>query len=235
MSEPGSPLVIAHRGASVRERENTVRAFEVAAELGADWVELDVRRSADGVIVVHHDATYHDGRLLRSLTSDELPDDIPSLAEAFEACGDLGVNIEIKNLPEDPDFDNQHEVADAVAGMVHAYRPLDKVLVSSFNIDDVDRIRSIDPSIPTAWIFFEMSSVAQIIDRAVAHGLDAVNPYFGFVDTAFVEKAHGAGLKVFPWTVDDPERIVELAEQGVGGVITTVPAVAISALAGRGS
>jgi glycerophosphoryl diester phosphodiesterase len=230
METSTGPLVIAHRGASVRERENTVRAFEVASELGADWVELDVRRTADGVIVVHHDAHYADGRLLRSLTGEELPDDVPSLAEAFEACGDLGVNIEIKNLPEDPDFDNDHEVADAVAGMVRAYRSLDKVLVSSFNINDVDRIRQIDPEIPTAWLFFEMASVDQVIERAVAHGLDAVNPYVGFVDHAFVEKANQAGLKVYAWTVDDPERIAELAEQGVDGIVTNVPDIALKAL-----
>ena len=83
---------MAHRGASLAEPENTVAAFERARELGADWVELDARRSADGVVVVHHDAHLADGRLIADLTMDELPDGIPSLAEALEACDGMGVN-----------------------------------------------------------------------------------------------------------------------------------------------
>ena len=82
----GRPLVIAHRGASVDRRENTVEAFEEAAVQGADWVELDVRLSADDVLVVHHDAHFDDGRLVRETPADEVPDYVPNLAEAFEAC-----------------------------------------------------------------------------------------------------------------------------------------------------
>ena len=82
----GRPLVVAHRGASVGRRENTVEAFEEAAAQGADWVEMDVRLSADGVLVVHHDAHFDDGRLVRETPADEVPDYVPNLAEAFEAC-----------------------------------------------------------------------------------------------------------------------------------------------------
>src|SRR5579862_7815521 len=64
----GRPLVLAHRGASAVAAENTVAAFAKARELGADGVELDVRRSADGVLVVHHDAALHGGGVIASLT-----------------------------------------------------------------------------------------------------------------------------------------------------------------------
>ena len=90
-------LVVAHRGASAAAAENTLPAFRLARELGADWVELDARRTADGVVVVHHDAHLPDGRILAELTADELPESVPNLAEALEECDGMGVNVEIKN------------------------------------------------------------------------------------------------------------------------------------------
>ena len=68
-----APTVIAHRGAREAARENTLPAFRLAREFGAEWVELDARRTADGVVVVHHDAQLADGRVLAELTVDELP------------------------------------------------------------------------------------------------------------------------------------------------------------------
>ncbi|HLU41847.1 MAG TPA: glycerophosphodiester phosphodiesterase, partial [Microthrixaceae bacterium] len=78
-SEP-SVLVIAHRGASADHRENTIEAFHGAREQGADWVELDVRRSADGALVVHHDPVYADGRTVARVAADDRPDHVPLLA-----------------------------------------------------------------------------------------------------------------------------------------------------------
>ena len=173
----GRPLVIAHRGASVDRRENTVEAFEEAAVQGADWVELDVRLSADDVLVVHHDAHFDDGRLVRETPADEVPDYVPNLAEAFEACGDMGVNVEVKNLPGDPDHDASDQVCAAVAGLVVAYRPTDELLISSFDISAVDRIRGTDPSLPTGWLVVERHGTDLVLDRAVAHGHGSVNPW----------------------------------------------------------
>ena len=123
------PLVVAHRGASVDCPENTVEAFMEARSQGADWVELDVRVSADDVLVVHHDAHYADGRLVREVAMDEVPDHVPSLAEAFEACDGMGVNIEVKNLPGDPDHEASVVACEAVAGLASAYRPPELLLV----------------------------------------------------------------------------------------------------------
>ena len=104
-------LVIAHRGASRAERENTIAAFRRAVEMGADGIELDVRRSADDRLVVHHDAALADGRLIRHTGSADLPDHIPSLAAALDACEGAFVNVEIKNDPSDPDFDPSRRAA----------------------------------------------------------------------------------------------------------------------------
>ena len=218
--------VIAHRGASKAAQENTLDAFRLAQTMGAEWVELDARRAADGVVVVHHDAHLADGRILAEISSEDLPDYIPNLAEALEACGDTSVNIEIKNLPNDPDYDEDHLVADAVAGLVQAYLGPQRALITSFNIDAVDRIRAVDPSIPCGWLLFQMTDPASAIGRAVAHEMTAIHPWDVLVDVNFVNRAHDAGLLVNVWTVDDPQRMAQLIEIGVDGICTNVPDVA---------
>lgn len=218
--------VIAHRGASQAAQENTLEAFRLAQAMGAEWIELDARRAADGVVVVHHDAHLADGRILADQSSEDLPDYIPNLAEALEACGATRVNIEIKNLPNDPDYDEDHLVADAVAGLVQAYLGPERALITSFNIDSVDRIRAVDPSIPCGWLLFEMTDPASAISRAVAHGMRTIHPWDVLVDVNFVNRAHAAGLLVNVWTVDDPERMLQLVDMGVDGICTNVPDLA---------
>lgn len=218
-------LVIAHRGASAAAPENTIESFILARELGADWIELDVRRTADGVVVAHHDAHLPDGRLLGDLVVDELPDHIPSLAEALEACDGMGVNIEIKSLPDDPDFDADQLVSAAVAGLVVAYLGPERSLVTSFNIHAVDSVHRVDPSIPIGYVT-ELWDPRQAVDRAVAHEMQHLHPYDAITDAALVRRAHDAGLHVHVWPVDDPRRMVELIELGVDGIITNVPDVA---------
>ena len=96
------PLVLGHRGASAVAPENTVAAFSRARELGADGVELDVRRSADGVLMVHHDAEIEGLGALGAHTFAEVRDTqptVPTLEEALDACRGLVVNAEVKCLP----------------------------------------------------------------------------------------------------------------------------------------
>lgn len=223
-------LVVAHRGASAAAPENTVEAYRLARELGADWVELDVRRTADDVLVVHHDASLADGRVIRKTQADDLPGSIPTLLEAIDACEGMGIDIEIKNAPDDPDYDAEHQVSEAVAGLITAYELHDRVLVSSFDIGAVDRIRALDPAIPTGWLIFAPSDPASIIERTAAHGHQAVNPHAALTDRALVRRAREAGLAVYVWTVDDPERMAELLELGVDGIITNVPDIARSVI-----
>lgn len=205
-----------------------MEAFRLARRLGADWVELDARLSADGVVVVHHDAHLGDGRMVAELTLDDMPDEVPSLAEALEACEGMGVNIEIKNLPDDPDYDADHAVVDAVAGLAQAYLGPERTIVSSFNMESVDRMHAVDPSLPCAWLFFQMTDPMAVVDRAVAHAMAAIHPYDTLVDPAMVRRAHAAGLEINVWTVDDPERMAALVEMGVDGICTNVPGVARS-------
>lgn len=224
--------VIGHRGASSTHPENTIAAFRAAAEDGADGVELDVRRTADDVLVVFHDAHLPNGEVLRTVLSDDLPPAIPTLAAALEACADLWVNIEIKNLPEDPDYDSEHGISVAVAGLILAFDAADRVIVSSFDISSVDRIRSLNPGIPTAWLVWGGSDPTSLIERSRDHGHRAIHPHDLLVDEAFVTRAHDAGLEVNVWTVDDLDRVHQLAELGVDGIITNTPRQVVAALRG---
>lgn len=224
-------IVLAHRGASGACRENTIDAFATAVAMGADGVELDVRRTADGALAVHHDPHLADGRLLCEVAVPDLPSHVPSLVEALSACGDRLVNVEVKNWPRDPDHDPGLAVATAVAGIVGPMR--ERVLVSSFNLADVDRVREVDPSIATGTLATfgpDADLAGRFVDRARRRGHTAVHPHHGAVTPHLVALAHAAGLAVNTWTVDDPDRIRELAALGVDGIVTNVPDVALAAL-----
>jgi glycerophosphoryl diester phosphodiesterase len=223
--------VIAHRGASADHPENTVEAFRAAGPLGADWVELDVRRTADGALAVHHDAHLGDGRAIVEISAADLPAHVPSLSEALDACRPLGVNVEIKNSPHEVDFDATAALVEAVVEVIRGCSQ--PILVSSFHGPTLDRVRSVDPSIATALLTFDLSDPARAVADAVAAGHVALHPFDRTVTRELVALAHEAGLTINVWTVDDPARIEELAEMGVDGIVTNVPDVAAAVL-GRG-
>lgn len=223
-------LIIAHRGASRAEPENTLAAFRRAVEMGADGVELDVRRTGDDRLVVHHDARLADGREIRGIAAGELPEVVPSLTGALDACEGVFVNIEIKNDPSDPDFDPTDWVLQRV-GVELAGRGADhRWLISSFRWETVERCRRLLPGVRTAWLVVDLDD--DMTDRCARHGHDAIHPWVGSVTPEKVAAAHRRGLAVNTWTCDDPVRMAELIALGVDGICTNVPDVA---LAVRGS
>ena len=221
--------VIAHRGASRLAHENTIAAFEMAAIAGADGVELDVRRTADGVLVVHHDARVSDGRVIVETPWQELPAYVPMFGEALDACGGLWVDIEIKNDERDPDFDPHDRVAVEVLATL-AERGGGRWLISSFRLATIDRCRLLDPTVPTAWLTMEFG--AATVDAARTRGHTALHPWEAAVTADEVERSHEAGLLVNVWTCNDPLRAAALAMAGVDGVVTDVPDVVRAAIHG---
>ena len=225
--------VWAHRGASAAERENTLAAFAAAVAMGADGVELDVRRTADGALAVHHDAVLADGRPLVELTAAELPAHVPLLDAALDACGDLVVNVEVKNLPGEPDHDPDERVAEAVARLVVAEGLQERILVSSFNLLAIDRCVAVDPSVPTGFLVLlapDRDVAGRIVDRARRHGHRAIHPHHVGVTPYLVEHCAAVGLACNTWTVDDPQRMRELAALGVDAIVTNVPDLALETL-----
>lgn len=219
-------LIIAHRGASADLPENTVAAFARAVEMGADGVELDVRRTADDRLVVHHDARLADGRVIRDLRHDELPAHVPELDAALDACAGAFVNLEIKNDPTEPDFDPTDWVAHRAIALLERLGAGPRWLISSFRLDTVERCRLLSPRVRTAWLVPLLDRA--IVERVAAGGHDAVHPWVGALARSDVRDAHVAGLAVNTWTCDDPPRIRQLIAWGVDGICTDVPDVALA-------
>ncbi|MBI2705560.1 MAG: glycerophosphodiester phosphodiesterase [Actinobacteria bacterium] len=240
-SERANPqvAVVAHRGASRAFPENTLAAFEGAARLGADGVELDVRRTADRQLVVHHDpAVAGTSQPIVEQRRDELPDSVCSLADALAVCKrsspPLAVNIEIKSDRDEPDYDPEYWICDAVIEAVEAglgeLLSRDRVLVSSFDVRAIDRVRAHELRMPTGLLSARLDDAFKVVKLVSVRGHVALNPWDPFVTPALVGAAHDAGLAVNVWTVDDPDRMRELVDFGVDGIITNVPDVARAVL-----
>ncbi|HUF33232.1 MAG TPA: glycerophosphodiester phosphodiesterase [Acidimicrobiales bacterium] len=228
--------IFAHRGASAAQPENTLAAFRAAVDLGADGVELDVRRTADGALAVHHDATLADGRVVVEVAAVDLPSTVPLLDAALDACGDLVVNVELKDLPGEAGHDPAHPMVPAVLRAVADARAGNRVLISSFDVTAVDRVLALDAAMPTAFLAVfgaDPERGARLLDRCRRHGHRTFHPIHVGVDAELVARCAEAGIALNAWTVDDPARIAELAALGVDGVITNVPDVARRALAAR--
>jgi glycerophosphoryl diester phosphodiesterase len=229
---PEGPAIIAHRGASATHAENTLEAFIAAHSLGADAVELDVRRTADGHLIVIHDATYPDGRPVAHTPAAERPAHVPSLADALAAAEPCWVNVEIKNLPHEVGHDPEEAVAVDAARWL-ADGPSVTVLVSSFTPPTLAAVRRTAPQLDTALLLFAIGDPATTVAEAVSAGHAAIHPFDPIVDVTLIDAAHDAGLAVNVWTVDAPDRIRQLADLGVDGIVTNMPDVAARALGRR--
>jgi glycerophosphoryl diester phosphodiesterase len=223
------PLVLGHRGASAFASDNSIEAFELALAHGADGVELDVRFTADEIVVLHHDAdvgemgplVYHDFETIRS-THPELP----TLDEALAVLGDLVVNVEIKNSPLDADFDPTHKMADVVARWTARHDIHDRVVVTSFNPDTVAAVRRADPTIVTGQLVEIGFNIKRGVDAIAAAGHSWIAPFVADVTQdaeTVIEATHAAGLRMMVWTVDDPADIAVIAAASVDGIISNDP------------
>jgi glycerophosphoryl diester phosphodiesterase len=213
--------------------ENTLEAFVAASALGADGVELDVHRTADGGLVVHHDAGARGIGVLAERTEAQIRaarPEIPTLEEALDACAGMLVNIEVKNLPGDADYDPTDGVAAGVVDLLARRHRKDAVLVSSFNLESADRVRALDGSIPTGLLTLFGMDPVDGVEIAHAHGHGAVHPDLralaGNAAAATVARAHELEIAVNAWTVNGEDEMRRLAAAGVDAIITDVPDVA---------
>jgi glycerophosphoryl diester phosphodiesterase len=219
-------LVLAHRGVTDRFPENSVAAFAEARRIGVDGVELDVRRSADGALVVHHDPEVPGVGPVKDLRVRDLPPGVPLLEEALDACQGMVVNVEIKS---DGDEALPRAVAAALADLGWGRQ----VVVSSFDRGCIDTVRLADPGLPVAWLLGWGSEPRRSLQEAVHAGYEGVHPFHRSVDSTLVRDASSAGLAVRPWTVNEPTDLRAMADYGVDAVITDRPTDAIALARGR--
>jgi glycerophosphoryl diester phosphodiesterase len=216
---------VAHRGASLAAPENTLEAFRLAVTLGADAIELDARRTRDGRVVVHHDATLPGAdEPLISLTRAEvanLAPSVPDLDDALAACSGAWVDIEIKNSPFDPDHDAEDSTLEAITPLVD-----ETIIISSFNPTTV--ARSHRRGIRSGWLLTRSMDPLSVLDEWP--GYEFVLPPLETFSIAIAERAALADAEVGVWTVDDPAEIEALASQGVGAIFTNAPDLALGVL-----
>ena len=246
------PIVVAHRGASATEPENTIPAFEAAIAAGADAVEFDVRLTADGVPVVLHDAGVErmtDGLgLVRDLTAAQVAGltiatreggttRLPTLeATLIALSGRIGIDIELKQLPGEPDFEPEGDrLVEATLRALDAAAFVGPVLLSSFNPLAIAAARRLAPEVPTGLLAHPSVEADVALDFARAEGHDWVLPPVVRVLAAgegFPGRVHEAGLRVAAWTTDDPAEARSLMRSGVDAVATNDPATIVAARVG---
>ena len=259
-ADGSAPLIIGHRGASARAPENTLAAFRLALEEGADGLELDVRLARDGVPVVIHDATLdrtalRDGAV-ETLDSDELSslgagtwfnrhnpslaqepftrECIPTLAQVFEHFGGRARVLYVEMKCEDPA--NGAPLARAVVELTRAHDLADRVVVKSFAHALVRESKRLAPEIRAAALFDRnwsrpLVSPSTILSEAEACGADEISLHLSLLRRATVEAAHGKGLAAVAWTVDTPFWLRRATALGLRAVITNRPAEMRDALA----
>ena len=224
--------IYAHRGLHVHERENTAAAFAGAVELGVDGVELDVRSTLEGVVVVHHDAALR-GRRVALTPREKLPPYVPTLAEALRVCRGIAVNVELKNSPEEgEDYDASGRFVHDVVEAVRAARASEAVLFSCFDRSTCLQLRALDASIRVGWLLERRDKVIESLEWAREMGLDAVHPHVSKVSPGAVTLARELELAVNVWTVNTVSDLRAMVELGVDGVITDEPARALRLVEG---
>ena len=228
-SSYGQVKVIAHRGLSSLAPENTLEAFQQAIDLGADYIELDVRTTKDDSLVVIHDATI-DRTCTASGAINELPfntlrkfsagytekfDDrfhterIPTLRETLLLAKDkIKVCIEIKRA-----------VPEKVVELVRELNMTSQVIILSFDYNILSRVRAFDQNI--SLIFLRTIGMASDIEKASE--INAYGVAFYFATQNMIKKAHNRGLKFWRWTMNSTSKMVEMIDEGTDGIITDYP------------
>jgi glycerophosphoryl diester phosphodiesterase len=223
-------LIIAHRGASHYFHENTLAAFEAAIDMSAEMIEFDVRRTADGVLVIHHDHDF-DGAKIMAMEKAQIEERstsagyaIPTLVEVLKLCeGKLPLDIELK----EPGYEEQ--VLETVLGILDT----DGFLITS-NFDFVlRRIKELNPTIRTGLIIGNRPRWQLLTRffpgrRARRAGVDLLVVSQKLVELGFLFTTRNLGLPVWVYTVNDRRELWKYITDGrVGGMFSDRPDIAL--------
>ncbi len=234
------PLVIAHRGASAYAPENTLAAFELAHAQGADMLELDVQRSADGVLVVFHDTTTErwDGQP-RPVDTCTLADlrcldiagaTVPTLAEVCVFARESGIllNVELK----------QSDIVVPTVTLLRAYNLIDRTLVSAFSASALRKLSRVAPELSRGYLmgtrsYHPATRLRELWPFLALREIQATTWHPAIelpLLRQMLPRVRRAGYTVNVWTVDDPAVMRRLVAWGATGIITNKPDLARASL-----
>ncbi len=234
------PHIVAHRGFSYAAPENTLAAYQMAMDAGAEMAECDVHLSQDGVAVLLHDDTVDRTTNGTGLASDKslaelqsldaggwqdpafAGERIPTLAEALGFVrGKMRFIIELKGDAMGPAV---------LSAMREVGSSPDDVLIISFYYTAIRNIRALDNRLPAAWLWEVLpeneSDRETLFQRALQASVEGVGLPSQYVDQRFVDSAHERGLQVFVFTVNEAEEMRRIAALGVDALITDRPDLA---------
>jgi glycerophosphoryl diester phosphodiesterase len=236
------PIIFAHRGASLHAPENTLAAFELAIEQGADGIELDAKLTADGHVVVIHDATVDrttDGHgRVKDLTLEELRkldagsffsekfkgERIPTLEEVFEKVGKRTfINVELTNYNSPRDH-----LVESVCMLVKKFSLQKRILFSSFLPSNLSRARGYLPDVPTGLL--ALSGILGLWSRSFGFAFgkyQALHPNIKNATQQQIYFVHRLKRRVHVWTANQEEDMRRLFKWGVNGIITDDPQLAV--------
>ena len=219
------PAVIAHRGAAAEAPENTIQAFDLALELGADCLELDVQRAAGGTPVVIHDPTVDRTSAARGRVSSRTATElarlgVPTLADVFDRYEGLEITVDVKDAAATGD----------VVEMIRSYGREDSTILyvedgTSLEVFRTFRGRRASSTGQATWLAAELAGAAYEADVVPADFPEVLHtepagPAGPIVTPALVDALHATGRTVQVWTIDDGREMCELADCGVDGIIT---------------
>lgn len=226
------PAVIAHRGASAYAPENTLAAFQLAAEMGARFIETDLRFTRDGRFVLLHDArvnrtTNGRGRVaqmdlgtVRRLDAGSwfgaefIGERIPTLDEGLALAEELGLGLYLEmKAPLDD------SLRFSLIGKLRR-SALDRIIVLSFRPLALRAMRAAEPRLKTALL---LRRTVPTIQATIRSGIHVLAPHRRRVSARMVARAHQAGLRVVAWTVNGPRELRKMIATGVDGIMTDRP------------
>lgn len=227
MTGPTRPLVIAHRGASADRPENTLEAFELAVEQGADLIETDLHLTRDGAVVLLHDPELPgpEGPIpVARLGLEEIRElpagaAVPELGEVLETFGGrIPFNLELKRGVEGP----HPGLAERALRLVRDRGLLEATLFSSFYDPDLSELRRLEPAARIG-LLLSRRFPHRGVDRARALGAETLHPAREIATAELFGEAREAGLPCLVFTVDDEPEMRRLLELGAAGLFTNRP------------
>ena len=211
-------IVIAHRGASGYVKENTLKSFKAAFDMGAKYLETDIQRTKDGKLVLYHDYILPGGKYIKESSLEDLKKiEVPELKDLFNLPGiaDIKINLEIKN-----DANLYPGIEEEIFKVINSAPNINKnnLLISSFDFDTLKRVRSLDNSIKIGVLTRNFDIKQPLLVKAFSVNISASR-----ITPQIIKTCKENNLKVLVYTVNDINSVLDLESLGADAIFSDYP------------